>query len=191
MKLSSTLVAIGMLQVALAQSIAPSPTESIGCEPHGDHWCVLTSVPYLRAWDKGLLLSLTGTARDPVPPMMLPPRTVLGVMTVTAPSTRLPLRTQARRPPSPLAANLTATTGIVRVLLRPTVPRTMPTPRRTPARLPPSRSDVSPTGTIGTAMAPPRREPRRMVPRSLSPPTALLARSGSALAPSPPSPHLP
>lgn len=38
MKLSSTFVALGMLQAVLAQSIAPSPTESIGCEPHGDHW---------------------------------------------------------------------------------------------------------------------------------------------------------
>lgn len=38
MKFSSTFVAFGMLQAVLAQSIAPSPTESIGCEPHGDHW---------------------------------------------------------------------------------------------------------------------------------------------------------
>lgn len=38
MKLSSTFVVLGMLQAVLAQSLAASPTESVGCEPHGDHW---------------------------------------------------------------------------------------------------------------------------------------------------------
>ncbi|KAK3497895.1 uncharacterized protein B0T23DRAFT_394091 [Neurospora hispaniola] len=26
------------VHTALAQSLAPSPTASVGCEPHGDHW---------------------------------------------------------------------------------------------------------------------------------------------------------
>lgn len=28
------------VHTALAQSLAPSPTASVGCEPHGDHWYV-------------------------------------------------------------------------------------------------------------------------------------------------------
>ncbi|KAK4234984.1 hypothetical protein C8A03DRAFT_37199 [Achaetomium macrosporum] len=31
-------VLFGLVSTALAQTIAPSPTESVGCEPHGDHW---------------------------------------------------------------------------------------------------------------------------------------------------------
>ncbi|KAI9150180.1 hypothetical protein HJFPF1_09935 [Paramyrothecium foliicola] len=41
MKTSTVLVAmLASLPLAFAQStdLAPSPTESIGCEPHGDHW---------------------------------------------------------------------------------------------------------------------------------------------------------
>ncbi|PKS05975.1 hypothetical protein jhhlp_007808 [Lomentospora prolificans] len=38
MKVTSAVVLLGMLQAVLAQSLAPSPTESIGCQPHGDHW---------------------------------------------------------------------------------------------------------------------------------------------------------
>lgn len=37
MKLSQ-FVLLGFGSVALAQTLEPSPTESIGCEPHGDHW---------------------------------------------------------------------------------------------------------------------------------------------------------
>lgn len=28
----------GLLSGVLAQDPGPSPTESVGCEPHGDHW---------------------------------------------------------------------------------------------------------------------------------------------------------
>ncbi|KEZ45731.1 hypothetical protein SAPIO_CDS1520 [Scedosporium apiospermum] len=38
MKLTATFVLFGMLQAVIAQSLAPSPTESIGCVPHEDHW---------------------------------------------------------------------------------------------------------------------------------------------------------
>lgn len=33
-------VLLGLVSTALgqSQSLAPSPTESYGCEPHGDHW---------------------------------------------------------------------------------------------------------------------------------------------------------
>ncbi|KAL1976350.1 hypothetical protein VTN31DRAFT_2632 [Thermomyces dupontii] len=34
----SAVVAAFMASVALAQTLPPSPTESVGCEPHGDHW---------------------------------------------------------------------------------------------------------------------------------------------------------
>jgi hypothetical protein len=34
-------VLLGLVSAALAQETpGPSPTESFGCEPHGDHWCV-------------------------------------------------------------------------------------------------------------------------------------------------------
>ncbi|KAL1874943.1 hypothetical protein VTK73DRAFT_10312 [Phialemonium thermophilum] len=29
---------LAALPAALAQTLAPSPTESVGCQPHGDHW---------------------------------------------------------------------------------------------------------------------------------------------------------
>ncbi|KAK3395795.1 hypothetical protein B0T20DRAFT_45618 [Sordaria brevicollis] len=29
---------LGFVHTALAQSLPPSPTASVGCEPHGDHW---------------------------------------------------------------------------------------------------------------------------------------------------------
>ncbi len=35
----SYIALLGLGSVALAQD--PSPTESIGCEPHGDHWYVV------------------------------------------------------------------------------------------------------------------------------------------------------
>ncbi|KAK3309429.1 uncharacterized protein B0T15DRAFT_515472 [Chaetomium strumarium] len=35
---SCAAVLLGLVSTALAQTIAPSPTESVGCEPHGDHW---------------------------------------------------------------------------------------------------------------------------------------------------------
>ncbi|KAJ2986213.1 hypothetical protein NUW58_g5133 [Xylaria curta] len=35
---SSALVALFALSSALAQTLPPSPTASVGCEPHGDHW---------------------------------------------------------------------------------------------------------------------------------------------------------
>lgn len=33
---------VGLLAatVAVAQTLAPSPTESVGCVPHDDHWLV-------------------------------------------------------------------------------------------------------------------------------------------------------
>lgn len=36
---------LGLVPLALAQTEdpGPSPTESVGCEPHGDHWCVPAS----------------------------------------------------------------------------------------------------------------------------------------------------
>jgi hypothetical protein len=34
----TSLAALALATAAMAQSIAPSPTESVGCEPHGDHW---------------------------------------------------------------------------------------------------------------------------------------------------------
>ncbi|KAH6636144.1 hypothetical protein F5144DRAFT_167273 [Chaetomium tenue] len=39
MKTSAVAFLLGLYALpALAQELAPSPTESIGCEPHGDHW---------------------------------------------------------------------------------------------------------------------------------------------------------
>ncbi|KAK1541001.1 hypothetical protein CPAR01_06990 [Colletotrichum paranaense] len=40
MKASQILSMLGFAAFAFAQSesLAPSPTESVGCEPHGDHW---------------------------------------------------------------------------------------------------------------------------------------------------------
>lgn len=39
---------LGFVHTALAQSLAPSPTASVGCEPHGDHWhCDGPKVTYL------------------------------------------------------------------------------------------------------------------------------------------------
>ncbi|KAH7040585.1 uncharacterized protein B0I36DRAFT_344306 [Microdochium trichocladiopsis] len=35
---SATVLALLAASLAGAQTLAPSPTESIGCEPHGDHW---------------------------------------------------------------------------------------------------------------------------------------------------------
>ncbi|TGJ78704.1 hypothetical protein E0Z10_g10062 [Xylaria hypoxylon] len=35
---SSALVALFAVSSALAQTLPPSPTASVGCEPHGDHW---------------------------------------------------------------------------------------------------------------------------------------------------------
>ncbi|CAI4213130.1 unnamed protein product [Parascedosporium putredinis] len=49
MKFTSTFALLGMLQAVLAQSLAPSPTESIGCEPHGDHWYALRGRPPYRS----------------------------------------------------------------------------------------------------------------------------------------------
>ena len=43
MKLTSAFFALGLVQAVLAESLGPSPTESVGCEPHGDHWCVFPS----------------------------------------------------------------------------------------------------------------------------------------------------
>lgn len=39
MKLSIFLIAL-MTSVSSAQDPGPSPTASVGCEPHGDHWFV-------------------------------------------------------------------------------------------------------------------------------------------------------
>ncbi|KXX74864.1 hypothetical protein MMYC01_206704 [Madurella mycetomatis] len=39
MKTPAVLFLLGLCALpALAQELGPSPTESIGCEPHGDHW---------------------------------------------------------------------------------------------------------------------------------------------------------
>ncbi|KXH45549.1 hypothetical protein CSAL01_08602 [Colletotrichum salicis] len=40
MKATQILSLLGFAAFAMAQSesLAPSPTESVGCEPHGDHW---------------------------------------------------------------------------------------------------------------------------------------------------------
>ncbi|KAF2837909.1 hypothetical protein M501DRAFT_146015 [Patellaria atrata CBS 101060] len=40
MRVSTLIPSFALVAFALAQSesLAPSPTESIGCEPHGDHW---------------------------------------------------------------------------------------------------------------------------------------------------------
>ncbi|KAM7198908.1 hypothetical protein V8F20_005975 [Naviculisporaceae sp. PSN 640] len=38
MKTSAVIYVFGLALPALAQELAPSPTQSIGCEPHGDHW---------------------------------------------------------------------------------------------------------------------------------------------------------
>ena len=43
MKLTSAFFALGLVQAVLAESLGPSPTESVGCEPHGDHWYVFLS----------------------------------------------------------------------------------------------------------------------------------------------------
>ena len=36
---------LGLVSAALGQTatLAPSPTESVGCTAHGDHWCVPAS----------------------------------------------------------------------------------------------------------------------------------------------------
>ena len=36
---------LGLVSAALGQTVtlAPSPTESVGCTAHGDHWCVPAS----------------------------------------------------------------------------------------------------------------------------------------------------
>ncbi|WYZ33935.1 hypothetical protein EsH8_I_000211 [Colletotrichum jinshuiense] len=38
MKAAQILAILGFTSATLAQTLAPSPTASIGCEPHGDHW---------------------------------------------------------------------------------------------------------------------------------------------------------
>lgn len=38
---------LALAGAALAQDPGPSPTASVGCEPHNDHWCVLHSPPKL------------------------------------------------------------------------------------------------------------------------------------------------
>ncbi|KAK0613563.1 hypothetical protein B0T14DRAFT_526498 [Immersiella caudata] len=38
MKISAILSLLGLALSSLAQELAPSPTESIGCVPHDDHW---------------------------------------------------------------------------------------------------------------------------------------------------------
>lgn len=32
-----------------SESLAPSPTESVGCEPHGDHWYYQSSISSVRS----------------------------------------------------------------------------------------------------------------------------------------------
>lgn len=34
----ATIAALAFIPLSLAQDAGPSPSESIGCEPHGDHW---------------------------------------------------------------------------------------------------------------------------------------------------------
>ncbi|KAK4679726.1 hypothetical protein QC764_206695 [Podospora pseudoanserina] len=38
MKTLSAAIILALSAFAAAQELAPSPTESVGCEPHGDHW---------------------------------------------------------------------------------------------------------------------------------------------------------
>ncbi|KAM0269057.1 hypothetical protein ACHAQH_009835 [Verticillium albo-atrum] len=38
MKAAQILALMGLASVSVAQSLPPAPTESVGCEPHGDHW---------------------------------------------------------------------------------------------------------------------------------------------------------
>lgn len=39
MKTATFAVALlGLFPAVFAETLAPSPTESTGCEPHGDHW---------------------------------------------------------------------------------------------------------------------------------------------------------
>lgn len=38
MKAVQVFALAGFVSLSVAQELAPSPTESIGCEPHGDHW---------------------------------------------------------------------------------------------------------------------------------------------------------
>jgi hypothetical protein len=77
---------LGLVSVALGQA-EPSPTESVGCEPHGDHWYVAAST-----WlSFSMLIHVSGTAKA---------------------LARLPARlTQGPLPPSRSAASFTAITG--------------------------------------------------------------------------------
>lgn len=38
MKTFQLFAVAGLVALAAAQEAGPSPTESVGCEPHGDHW---------------------------------------------------------------------------------------------------------------------------------------------------------
>lgn len=52
----------------VGQSAGPSPTASVGCEPHGDHWFVQTYILLLlpRHFINAVL---TGTVTAPRPPL--------------------------------------------------------------------------------------------------------------------------
>ncbi|KAL2131225.1 hypothetical protein VTI74DRAFT_5402 [Chaetomium olivicolor] len=59
---------LGVLSTALGQTLAPSPTESVGCEPHGDHWhCQgprVTSAPADAAATTGAAVATSSASHD-------------------------------------------------------------------------------------------------------------------------------
>uniref|UniRef100_A0A8H7KEJ1 Hydrophobin n=1 Tax=Bionectria ochroleuca TaxID=29856 RepID=A0A8H7KEJ1_BIOOC len=65
MKAAQVVALLGLASLSYAQ--APSPTESIGCEPHGDHWSVTkpsTQMVSKSSEMETYIVALLGTARD-------------------------------------------------------------------------------------------------------------------------------
>lgn len=65
MKAAQVVALLGFASLSYAQ--APSPTESIGCEPHGDHWSVTKPSTLIFSKSSGMetyIAALLGTAKD-------------------------------------------------------------------------------------------------------------------------------
>lgn len=84
---------LALAGAALAQDPGPSPTASVGCEPHNDHWYVLHSPPIL------VYTNFAGTAMA-LPPLR-PPRQVHQLPPLLL-----------SHPPSPALPNLQAASHI-------------------------------------------------------------------------------
>ncbi|EGS17078.1 uncharacterized protein CTHT_0074060 [Thermochaetoides thermophila DSM 1495] len=53
---------LGLVSAALGQTLAPSPTESVGCTPHGDHWHC--EGPRVTATETGAAVTTTPVLDD-------------------------------------------------------------------------------------------------------------------------------